>query len=707
MSNSINAKEIPKLVNSSPDSLKEGIKDIDLRTLDKNIIEEILKKIDNNSWTIYKLTQVIYILITNPKGGIDINSKSGRDIIIQKFILYSDDIEQIKDLIENYNPNFNAKTYYGTPLGIQLLYDSISYGNIIKTELLLGYIKINNTHGLMGHLYVSFIRSRINDPIQFYRLFLRYGLSIDEVIDDEIMEEVDETEYGYNTLIHSIIDDHKNIFDFCIEQGADVNFIAANNYTPLQAAIYDNFENVNDPDIYYIKKLIEKGANVNYISTSIIDNRLYKNISILHVAIYAECSIEIIKLLLQHGADKDHKETTTNKTALEFAEHRSIPGKKKYYEKLIKLLKGESNEMWKGFSRSDIEKFDIFFDNPFDWSCCPICLEYIERSDACMYMSHDCATTGHFYHEKLYNAYVFNYNGKTKVEWCTVCGRITRLHKHYIVSDSNNPSKTKAPLKPEVQEQIDRGENRVFYDNANCIGFGGGGVEEKAERFRRLREYALELQNDVDKKEYDDVMEKLIEVVWDSALVKSEKVKKILEDKKWNISVNVFPEDKRSTRRNNNNNNSNAANQPFGGRKPTVKEGGDCIIYADDEEGEASNPTYQFHHETVGGIDHDGIYICQKDLAEAVQIKCKEFGLEDFGKCWFSQCKGILHPEELKGIVPELLYEEYRKKFNKKMVKKGGGRTRKLKKQRGGNVKSVLHELKDGVCSSYKIKTKK
>jgi hypothetical protein len=61
----------------------------------------------------------------------------------------------------------------------------------------------------------------------------------------------------------------------------------------------------------------------------------------------------------------------------------------------------------------------------------------------------------------------------------------------------------------------------------------------------------------------------------------------------------------------------------------------------------------------------------------------------------------------LKGIVPEVLYEEYRKKFNKKMVKKGGGRTRKLKKQRGGNVKSVLHELNDGVCSSYKIKTKK
>ena len=100
-------------------------------------------------------------------------------------------------------------------------------------------------------------------------------------------------------------------------------------------------------------------------------------------------------------------------------------------------------------------------------------------------------------------------------------------------------------------------------------------------------------------------------------------------------------------------------------------------------------------------MDHTGIYICQKDLAKAIQIKNTEFGLEDFGKCWFSQCKGILHPEELKDIVPEVLYNEYRKKFNKKMAKKGGGRTRKVKKQKGGNKKSILHELKDGTCSPH------
>ena len=43
----------------------------------------------------------------------------------------------------------------------------------------------------------------------------------------------------------------------------------------------------------------------------------------------------------------------------------------------------------------------------------------------------------------------------------------------------------------------------------------------------------------------------------------------------------------------------------------------------------------------------------------------------------------------------------YRKKFNKKMAKKGGRRFTKKLKQRGGNVKSVLHELKDGTCTPH------
>lgn len=681
MSNSINTKDIPKLIDSSPEELKEGIKDIDLRTVDKDIIKKILKKISTRSLGDVENADKIYILITNPKGGIDINSKIYNNYLLEWYT-YTDDVGKFKHLIENYHPKFNTITSYGIRLGTKLLYSCIYYNRYNVAELLLGYMGINKTDGLMKYLYT---KNSMNDAADFYKLFIKNNLSIDEV---------DKTT-GYTSLIKSIQQSRKDKFDFFIEQRADVNYLTANNYTPLRMAIIHSKNNT-----YYTKKLLENGADVHFIlaKTTMEDNKVFENISLLQEVIYEGHNIENVKLLLEYGADKNHKETTTNKTALDIAKDK-YESNKKYYKDVIKLL-GEKmeTELWKGFSRSDIQKFDIFFENPFDWSCCPICLEYIERSAACMYMSHNCATTGHYYHEKLYDAYMYDY-GKKQVEWCTVCGRITELHKHFILTNANNPNKTKAKLKPEIQEQLDRGDNVAFFDNANCIGFGGGGTEEKAERFRRLREYALELQEDVGKKSYDDVMEKLIEVVWDSALVKSEKVKKILADKTWNINVKEFPENKKNTR---NNNNSNAANVPFGGRKPTVKEGEDCIIYADDEEGEASNPTYQFHHETVGGLDHDGIYICQKDLAKAVQLKCKEFGLEDFGKCWFSQCKGILHPEELKGIIPEVLYEEYRKKFNKKMVKKGGKRTtRKTKKQKGGNVKSILHELEDGTCSPH------
>ena len=682
MSNSINAKDISKLIDSSPEELKEGIKDIDLRTVDKDIIEKILKKIISRPVGRVEKIECIYILITNPKGGIDINSKI-HNIYLLEWFIYTE--EKFKHLIENYNAKLNTITSHGIRLGTKLLYSCIYYERYKVAELLLGYITINKIDRLMKQLYDKDVIFK-----DFYKLFIKNNLSIDEV---------DKTT-GYTSLIKSIQQSRKDKFDFFIEQRADVNYLTANNYTPLRMAIIHSKNNT-----YYTKKLLKNGADVHFIlaKTTMEDNKVFENISLLQEVIYEEYNIEIVKLLLDYGADKNHKETTTDRTALEIAKDK-YNSNKKYYGEVIKLLGGKipektSNELWKGFSRSDIEKFDIFFEKPFDWSCCPICLEYIERSDGCMYMSHNCATTGHYYHEKLYDAYMYNY-GKKQVEWCTVCGRITELHKHFILTNANNPNKTKAKLKPEIQAQLDRGDNVAFFDNANCIGFGGGGIEEKAERFRRLREYALELQNDVDKKEYDDVMEKLIEVVWDSALVKSEKVKNILKNKTWNIKVSEFPENKKNTR--NNNSNSNAANVPFGGRVPTVKEGGDCIIYGDDEEGEASNPTYQFHHETVGGIDHDGIYICQKDLAQAVQIKCKEFGLEDFGKCWFSPCKGILHPEELKGIIPEVLYEEYRKKFNKKMVKKGGKRTtRKTKKQKGGNVKSVLHELEDGTCSPH------
>jgi hypothetical protein len=183
--------------------------------------------------------------------------------------------------------------------------------------------------------------------------------------------------------------------------------------------------------------------------------------------------------------------------------------------------------------------------------------------------------------------------------------------------------------------------------------------------------------------------------VFNAPLFRNRKIEKILQDKKWNINIEKFPENVRNTR--NNNNNRNYANIIFEGVLPALlpSKDHDCIIFGDDDEGKEENPVVHFHHETVGGINHDGIDICQKDLARAIEVANKEFGDVRFGKCWFPQCQAILHPEEIKNHVPEVLYLDYKKKFNKKMAKAGGNR--KTRKYKGGKnnskQESILHKL--------------
>ena len=421
--------------------------------------------------------------------------------------------------------------------------------------------------------------------------------------------------------------------------------------TPLFFAV------VSAEDIYYIQKLIENGAEVN-------EPVLEPARSVLSIAINKKLNLNIIKYLLDSGADKEYKIKYTNKTVHEEVKdqyEKSQGPSKDYLKKVLEYfgdLDLDDKKLWSGFSRSDIEKFDLFFEKPFDWSCCPICLAYAERSDGCMYMSHDCSKTKNHYHKELYDNFVYNDGAENKIEWCTVCGRITNFHKHYKITSAQRPLREFASMNREIQDRIDRGDNAAFFDNANCIGFGGGGIEEKAARFRRLREYALELQEDVNKKKYNAALDELIEEVWNAPLIRNRKIKKILDDKKWNINVKQFPE---NTRKNTNTHtNTNAANIEFKGTLPTIVDD-DCIIMAEDEDSNTreTNPKYKFNHKDVGGIDHDGIYICQKDLSKAIQIKCAEFGLEDFGKCWFPNCKGTLHPEEpvhkfLSALLPNL-----------------------------------------------------
>jgi hypothetical protein len=712
--NSIESKNLVKKINEIINStkrnefivneIKDTIKNVDLSKIEIKYLKEIVDTIINHFINdITNRNNLLFALVDNPKGGIDINLKYDFKYKLPLFFILFQVItnktakyilDKYKPDIKNILPNETPFLYYViTHRNTDTIYSASEKYNVIKTVLEYGLehgITIHDTmiKGTTKHNYISYIYSFATPVIKenLYKLFIEHGANIDSPLNEE----------NYTLLIESILDGNIPLIDSCLENGANVNHITTDNATPIAAVLLSNKRNTIKK---LIEKLIEKGADVNIPAGP-------NKFSPLRFAISStvKLPLDIIKLLLDSGVNKDYKSPVENLTALEYS-IKEYNTDKEYYKQVIELLGGKipgEEVKWKGFSRGDIEKFDIFFEKPFDWSCCPVCLEYVERSDGCMYMSHDCATTKHFYHKKLYDTFVFEYHRSKQIEWCTVCGRITQLHKHLVLSSAQKPLKELAALKPEIQALLDRGDNVAFFDNANCLGFGGGGTEEKAARFRRMREYALELQDDVNKKKLNEAMEELIEEVWNAPLVRNKKIKKILEDKKWNINVKEFPENKKNTR--NKNNNTNATNLPFNGVKPTIIND-DCIIMGEDEltNTRETNPKYQFHHETIGGIDHDGVYICQKDLAKAIEIKNTEFGLDTFGKCWWHyECNANLHPEELKGIIPEVLYEEYRKKYNKKMKQKGG--TRKLKKQtmRGGNPTSMLHELDDGTCTPHK-----
>jgi hypothetical protein len=525
-------------------------------------------------------------------------------------------------------------------------------------------------------------------------------------------------DFYYNVLLN-IVENNNNLINSYNNEGEYVLYYLTMNdklYDFINIFLnmqYDNEEflkiNLKTEKIPYtalyncvINNLLDS-ANLllNYKADANIQDDETKNTP-LHLAIINKHN-NLVHLLLPK-TDLNIK-NSDNLTALELA--LKIKDKD-----IIKIIK-EATALWKGSSRSDLEKYDLFFENPFDWSVCPVCLEYVERADGCMFVSHDCATTKHYYHMELYNRYKFQYD-TTKIEWCSVCGRITEFHNHFKLTYANAAKAQIENKDRSILQRIERGENEVFFDNKNCIGLGGGGTEEKASRLRRLREYAIELQDDVGKKKYMDAMKELIEEVWNAPLRREKKkIRKILEKKKFNNNLKNLPN---IIRENNNNNNSGEnVNIEYNGELPKKLDPKthSCYIGASENEGEETNPVYEFQHKSRNGIDHSDRLICKDDLELFIENQNRAFGVERFAKCFDLTCNAFLYPQEIKSIVSNDMYEEYRKKFNKKIRKNMAGgkykhKTRKLKKhQFGGDIQHVLHKLENISCYQPPVPTKK
>lgn len=332
---------------------------------------------------------------------------------------------------------------------------------------------------------------------------------------------------------------------------------------------------------------------------------------------------------------------------------------------------------WKGFTRSDILKFDsVFEETANNYSCCPVCLRYVSREDGCMYMNHNCNTEPgpKTIHKKLYDMYK---NPEGKIYWCTICGRICMGHRHYKLG----PIDTKADLVP-----AHPGANPFATD---CrLTEGGGGLNEKAQRFHAFRQYALMLQEEVGEILHNVAIDQLVESMWVAPLVPATRklAEKNVQAKKYAIAHNEFPVTPVEEVANIPRPAQNAALLPV-----ILESGYNAISMLDDEK------VIQFHHRQRNGQ-------INKHTGEGEQIGVDSFvnyirsNLSDgvAGKCWLASCTADIHPDEIQELVrfevfPEDLQKQYKDAFN---------RTH----QAGGANPNILREAKHAECVIFSAK---
>jgi ankyrin repeat protein len=634
--------------------------------------------------------EIADILLEN---GADVNALNGRNETPLHVAVSSGLYNVSKALLEK-GADVNVKNMYGeTPLHI-----AVVAGNLPIIKLLVkDYNADVNEKSSKGDslLHVLITDSKVPDQQKLQILeFLLENSPIDINV---------ENLYGDTPLVMVGLLENPTLALKLLEKGANPNISNEEGDIALSLFIDQNQPNLEE----IIRAFLEKGVNPNHTNnageTLLLKALKVENLGVADILIESGADVNkpdqykvspvfilldlnprdeaienTLKLMITKGL-KLNIRNQEGKTPVEVArEHGHSP-------EVLNLLVGETTEpaptdLWNGFVKSDVDLFHTLFDKPSDISLCPICLEYAERSDGCMYMKHTC---GQYRHRELFN--LFQVEGL--VEWCTLCGRICNgSHKHYELS---LPTDTALPKLATVQPTA-TGEFRFF--DKNCKDSGGGGHEEKIKRFNRMLQYACELQNEKGKISKNEAMRELVEECWIAALTRNRAVPSMIEKKKFDFPC-VFPEGAEVTTRPD-------EEQPF----PDIlrpadekdlapvkheKPDNECVVEIGPHED--GRPVFQFQHKQPDGTiyKHEGEYICAEDLEELIR------GGQITGKCPINpeKCKALLYPEELKAIVNDDFYTMYRHNFNRANAVKTGGAT-----------EGLFAHVKNEICSIEKKK---
>lgn len=485
--------------------------------------------------------------------------------------------------------------------------------------------------------------------------------------------------------------------------------------TPLMLAISEDYV------VEFVQRLLDKGANVNArnayeetaLTMAVSDAKMDINIVRLLLDKGADIitqdengwtplilatmnsHVEVVKLLLERGANKEIKDKV-GKTALD---HATETGN----DELIELLGGEvaSGEMWNGFTASDAQFFDAIVENEDAMnkkSICPFCLQYIEWGEvvktACKYLAHKCDPS--LRHERLYNLYK---NKDGDVKWCAVCGRHCYGHGHFPLTD------TKETVRPNLLPYKPGADS---YKASSCPLEGGGGPDEKIRRVDGLLRYICEVQDEAGKRPAKKVRDELIEEAWKAA---SSRIPKTVQDIKTGLKFKSYCDLPTSLA----GSEEVSRDIPNINPEPIKHENAECVIEMDVHDD--GRPVYEFRHVQPGAkpgdepFSHNGQYICGPDLEGVLK---NAGGQED--KCPIDpeNCKGKLHPDEVKFVLGEEseAYKDYRRRFNEK--NKVGGKRRKQsrrrtyrnKKFRGGvDAPPIMSKMEDVQCAMPEKKT--
>ncbi len=536
---------------------------------------------------------------------------------------YDGDLAEVKELIETKGVNVNFKTYDD----LRPLYTAAlrNHNEVVKYLLTKG-ANIDEKNGQIGASavyiasdkgYLDIVKTladagaNVNLKINggFTPLYIATQNNHNEVVKYLLAKgaNVDEKNGPQGSSALSLASD-KGYFDIVkilVDAGANVNLKINTNFSPLYTAAQNNHNEV-------VKYLLAKGANV--------DEKNGPGWTALHIACH-KGFLDIVKILADAGADT---KLTNNhgETPLDIARVKNNHAVVAYLESLIPE---ENKPKWKGFTRSDISKFDtIFGDDAINIAVCPICLKYVERSDACMYMTHNCSTLGGFYHPDLYSKYK---NAAGQISWCTICGRVCVGHNHYELG-----------LAKDAKSAVIATAHDPFSKDCRDAN-GGGGLPEKFSRFRRMREVALALQDNVGTMTEENALKELIEETWNAPLFRAYQVPKIMTTRAWNIPSNAFPPNAPQAL------NAPAANynNPAAYEVPIVRTPGTNtyqgnMITLDDTE-----PVIQFKHKKADGTLNDAHG--QITVSSLIHYLDNAGGTK--GKCFDDACGGVLWPKEI------------------------------------------------------------